>query len=1312
MASILENVGNFLNKAKNRVVQGAQNVQSAVQNDPNRFNVFGNIPQLYKGSGQAIDSGINAIQNNPLSRKIQDVAYNQIQSKPNGAFRNIVLPSLAGSANATMGALSLISPSAGRIQKQNMTDTNELATRFKIPQQVPLLGGQSIPQLAGSLAVDPTNYIPPIGKVAKTASFAKKAATLIPNIAVNAGQGFIQPAENNSERLTNTAVSAGLGLAIPTAVAGTKAFVKAGKETVSNLATDTYRAARNDIIKNAATNPNYRPFRNMFDALEKVPQLRQVAESPAMMSDISKGNQVIDFVRQQLPKIKVDSEVEARKIVRYVADLYDGKSPREVPTALKGFDKSLKTAGGRFVGQAGSIKIGGFDESNVDLKGTTKLPPQEAQRLSPQQGAGVQSIQQASQDLPMPPKSSQDGSLPDSNKPFTNPEDPYFNVNRLNVDNNAKEFAKNEIEGLKPQVEKVTGGKMSNQSVVELASSTSEIKRKVIGEDRTKSEIANNLKVRQELSKMAQDGKATKEFIDTFLQAKSYATDTARKLQALSINADPREQTAINAILEAVYKVNKNSDEIAKAAEGIDFNNAQQAAEFYRTFIKPKTSEYLDLIRYNSMLSSPATHITNIASNAISTAVLAPIEKVVSGTFDFLSPNRIIKGKERTMFAGEGGAYAKGYYSKLGEASTKFVDSLTGKNFNTNPDIELRDIPLFTKGKKAQFEKALRTPTRLLEASDQFFTALTEGGEKAALKYRQSKGVNIVDSAIDKQAYENAQYRLFRSPLKDPRQGKVLDSIDEVTAKIQGLRNSDNEITKTIANFVFPFVRTPMNILKQGVEFSPAGVTTVVGAANKTEQLAKAAIGSSAMLATALLVTSGNTTWAEPTSDTQKQAFKEAGMQPYSIRIGDKWIAYNKLPPQLSFPIAYVTSLHDAVKNQVLTQGDLDSILTATAKYGKFFADQSYLKNIGDGLAAIQGDPERFASFVGNYPQQLVPFRALGGWIARLSDPYQRQVNRDQSFWDQQVQQLMLSVPGASQSVDARLDSNGDPIPNQNREFNALSPFKVTNANKDAEANYKEIKADSLENKNDKAVSAYEESGGDPSRLKPSMLQELFGGKQAEAATSEGAVKGTVFKYKDTNGTKKTKKEFDTTPIPNGGSLADIKNRQDRTRDAVELVKDSELFDSGSKLKEAQIKDIINKTGLDYETIKYKAIDSIPQTDKAEIVYKMISDADEKTFNKMVESKLLTSDLITEMNKQGIVSDQEARTLKAQLKGKSTGTGGISKAKKIAGLKKLASIKLPRTKKITYKKPSLKGVDIKVPELRANVQKIAFKKSK
>ncbi len=879
-----------------------------------------------------------------------------------------------------------------------------------------------------------------------------------------------------------------------------------------------------------------------------------------------------------------------------------------------------------------------------------------------------------------------------------------LNVNKLNLDPQQKAQIRN-LETDEPRVV------LKNADVVTASDFTSGKRSPVQMED-TKQKLAQQLNSRQavvslenEFTNLKASGAAPevlqKKIEDIAAQSKiarTEGTEAGRILQARNILADALA-TPMQKVFRLLDNAGVDQSKYTKDAASVDWNNAEQVVNFYRRYVPPTAGDWLDTIRYNSMLSSPNTHINNAFSNLINSAVVAPIEKTVTGGLDFIGSS--VTGKQQTHFVGEAPAYAKGYVSSAGEAYKNFVNTLTGKNGIKNLDITSADrMPLGTEGRTGNLIFNYTLPTRALEAVDQFFTTLTTGGERAALNFKEGKGIKVND--LESFAQRKAAYRLFRSDLNMEGQGTVLNAIDGVTGLMQKARSSSNPILSTVAKFTLPFVKTPMNILKQGIEYSPAGLTTIPGAGDKTEQLSKAMIGTGAMAATAMLVASGRTTWSEPTDAKKKQAFRDAGMQPYSVKVGDQWVSYTKLPPALAYPIALVSALHDAQENKTIDQNSVDTILSAVAKSEKFYADQSYFKNISDFLASASGDPEKVASFFSNYPQQLVPWRAFLGWAARLIDPYQRKVNTDANYLEQQTQQLMTQIPGLSQKVPARTNEFGDPIQNQNRVLNAFSPLRITNENTDKADYYKQLKSDSLFNKNLDIVGKMAEQGKD---IPPGIFdvnaaendQKLAGVGPKNVVNQKLTA---VLKKKIDAGLPLKQSELEKVYLSDFNSQPADTNYQKGLKEDQKFAAYSKISKDGS-LSTEQKQYLIGKLGIKPVDAEYYDVAS--QSDTARYGYiedqlKSASDSYTTLSNlrRTVNGKqVLTNDLIDQLYSDGSITKAEQKSLKAiqydklgNLKKSSSGTG--SKAKVITDFAKI--IKESRIKSPRIKSPQLKGI--------------------
>lgn len=573
--------------------------------------------------------------------------------------------------------------------------------------------------------------------------------------------------------------------------------------------------------------------------------------------------------------------------------------------------------------------------------------------------------------------------------------------------------------------------------------------------EETKDVAAQMLNLRREIAADIQSGNVGQDFVAKLMKDQAAAADAARILNSRKIMADPAERTVLEEMIKKLRKEGQDTNKILEAAKKYDLADPEQQVKFYRELSKPGFGDWVDVVRYNSMLSSPLTHVINAASNLTGSAAVAPIEKAVVGALDFA--RSAITGKPREAFVGEAPAYLKGYVKNLGEATNKFWDTLTGKSLGEIPDV--RNLPLTEAGTAGRVaENVLKTPVKLLESMDQFFTALSKGGEMGSLSYRAGKGVTVRN--MEKQASEKAAYRLFRADLKGKEQGKILDSIDDLTSSVLKLTQSQNPVTRTIARFTMPFVKTPMNIFKQGIEYSPLGFTTLWGAKNKQEQLAKAIMGTGTMVGIATLLGDKRLTGAAPTSKEEYDRWKAAGIQPYSVKIGDNWVSYQKLHPLMAFNFALVSSLDEALNKGKITDDTFTKVMGAFAKQAKFLADQSYMKSIGEFNQGLSGNPEKFSSLLANYPEQLVPFRAMLGWITRATDDVERQIDPNAGRFEKVMQEFFTQIPWKSDELQARINpKTGEPIKRQNKLFNAFSPVRVTTETPEAGQIQREMEA-------------------------------------------------------------------------------------------------------------------------------------------------------------------------------------------------------------------------------------------------------------
>lgn len=636
-------------------------------------------------------------------------------------------------------------------------------------------------------------------------------------------------------------------------------------------------------------------------------------------------------------------------------------------------------------------------------KPVTKILPQEPMKVR-----GMQQVPEVAPKLNMTGDGS--GAKPPSNPSLEVSIAPQkyagsINTERLDLTPDEKQTLRTTIESVKPELDQIKGKPLSHDEVIS-AAKQSEVLQQVTTREQTLQAEAALLKARQqmtgldkEVDQLARSGNTaalkTKmaDLIDSLRVVNSNASDKGRQLNALKIEAG--EETVRQSILKQISTVESDTEKILKEAVNVDWDNANSIATFYRKFIKPSTMELLDEYRYNNMLSNPRTHIRNAFSNLVQTYVTRPATILAQGD---------IKGAAQ---------YYKGAVAGLPSATEEFMKSISGRSGISKPDIE--QIP--TK----KLPGVLTIPTRLMEASDRFFSKLITEGELA-------RGTGL------KEAGDVAEYSLFRQGLKPKGQGKLLNAIDEITAWTY-------KAPKPVRWFV-PFIRTPMNFAKQWIEYSPAGTLTLIGAGNKKEQLAKTIVGSTVMAVGARLALDGNTTWEAPTDPKQKELFYASGRKPFSVKIGDKWVSM-----MYAGPFAMALALPSAAKHYndesrtALTDDQIEKMSKIAMSSARFLSGQTFLEGVNNFVKFFSGDADY--SMPGNLAfsaGQVIPLEGLVRWITTAIDPVYRKAEGTgtQKF----LQTMQSNIPFASQSLTPYTGPEG--APSTRERYNLVTPYDIT----------------------------------------------------------------------------------------------------------------------------------------------------------------------------------------------------------------------------------------------------------------------------
>lgn len=436
---------------------------------------------------------------------------------------------------------------------------------------------------------------------------------------------------------------------------------------------------------------------------------------------------------------------------------------------------------------------------------------------------------------------------------------------------------------------------------------------------------------------------------------------------------------------------------------------------------KPRFRDKLTELYINSLLSGSQTHVVNVVSNTLTAMAQIP---------EFAAASVIGKGREmlarrelERVIGSEVGARAFGFVQGAKEGARLFAESIrTGEPSDFVSKVEGQHFKSIS-GIKGE---VIRVPTRLLTAEDEFFKGVARRMElnaeavrvarREGLKGEKAKAriadlvANPTDDMLEK-SFEYARYLTFQRKL-----GPGMQKVAAMTG--------DWPILKLF----IPFVRTPTNLLKFAVERSPAApllkewrADFMAGGARRDVAVARAMLGTGFGMLIYDYAQRGMITGSVP-SDPAKARLKYAdGWQPYSVRVGDKWVSYKRLDP-------FSTTMGVAADMATLPEGmsekqKQDKVTLLVASIMGNLADKTWLSGLSDVVGALS-EPDRKADRLVQRLAGSIVVPTGVAQLARTIDPVQREAKTVPDY-------IQSRIPFASKSLLPRRDVWGNEVVNE-----------------------------------------------------------------------------------------------------------------------------------------------------------------------------------------------------------------------------------------------------------------------------------------
>jgi hypothetical protein len=506
----------------------------------------------------------------------------------------------------------------------------------------------------------------------------------------------------------------------------------------------------------------------------------------------------------------------------------------------------------------------------------------------------------------------------------------------------------------------------------------SEIDSKTIAQE-TKELIINKI------SKLVAPPKRVKKTNNDYLKQKETLIQNLFNLDRDATSQYAKEKLGIPTLTDEDYKKLK---ELRKAYIESENNTQEQADRFYdmTSFILTRTDKFssyitLQALMYFNMLSGIFTHVKNILSNTVSILANLPVV-YASGLIRGDKRNYIFNELKDGILGDlqEGARVLKTGYSSVKRGEDLSLSAIT----KTDAYLKYGDIDKFNKGVLS----AGSFVGRLLKAADTVFYMMqyrvmvavkaNEIAKQEGLKGQEYKN-RVKEIVNDNTINETAKEVALRATFNNNPYGTfgIIYNLIEKNKIWEG--GKKRQFAKTA---VLPFVRVPLNVLNEKLNWSPIGIGRALSKGNnlfatkdefianvpfkdneiRRQTLSKGLIGTALMFAFILANQSDDdddffyfTSFLSSNREKRKQLMGE-GLKPNSIKIGNMMIPYDYFGQSMPLFIAGVIRDYNVHEDKKEDDTFLQKLQFLVSQSAIEYYSQAGLDNLSTLMKAFSSD--------------------------------------------------------------------------------------------------------------------------------------------------------------------------------------------------------------------------------------------------------------------------------------------------------------------------------------------------------------------
>lgn len=438
--------------------------------------------------------------------------------------------------------------------------------------------------------------------------------------------------------------------------------------------------------------------------------------------------------------------------------------------------------------------------------------------------------------------------------------------------------------------------------------------------------------------------------------------------------------------------------------------------------MKVTVGEKINAWRYLAMLGNPKTHIRNIVSN-VAMKGTAAVKNALARTIEDIAP---IKDRTKTWkkASAEVTEYAKQVRNEMGGV-------LSGES-KYSETASIKGSRKIFKNKVLDFLAELNN--KALSAEDNIFK--NSAFESTFREYLTANGIRTeADIQNNPEIVEKGkQHAVEQALIATFQQDSWLaDQISKAEKK--------NAAFGVGIGSVLPFKKTPINIAKTALNYSPLGAIKTaaevkalkngeMSAGVWIDHLAQNITGTALTVLGYLLAKSGVLTGAGDDDKEGKYDY-QLGEQGYALKIGDQTYSLSWLTP-VSMPLFVGANAYEQLVEDKGWSGDV--VMETLAQTLDPLSEMSFLSGLDSALSSYDSGIEKFMgigkSAIQNYATQFVP-TALSQ-VAAITDDTKRstKVAADSDFkmLDETVNKIKYKIPGLRNTLEPSTDIWGNEI--------------------------------------------------------------------------------------------------------------------------------------------------------------------------------------------------------------------------------------------------------------------------------------------